>query len=52
VRVTYERAGRIETLDTSLPGAERQLPPLPFPLYKILAFREVNKDSHESRCLW
>ncbi len=52
VRVTYERAGRIEALDTSKPGAERQAPPVPFPLRKILAFREVDPDGQPLRCLW
>jgi hypothetical protein len=52
VQVTYERAGRIETLDTTKPGAERQVPPLPFPLHKILAFREVDQDGRQQRCLW
>jgi hypothetical protein len=52
VQVTYERAGRIERLDTSKPGADRQAPPLPFPLHKVLAFREVDQDGHELRCLW
>ena len=52
VTVKYERAGRIETLDSSQPGAERQVPPLPFPLHKILAFRELDQDGHELRCLW
>ena len=52
VQVTYERAGRIETLDTSMPGAERQVPPLPFPLHKFLAFREVEQEGDTPRCLW
>jgi hypothetical protein len=52
VQVTYERAGRIETLDTSKPGAERQVPSLPFPVHKILAFREVDQDGRAVRCLW
>ena len=52
VRVTYERAGHIEMLDTSKPGAENQVPPLPFPLHKILAFREVDQEGRELRCLW
>jgi hypothetical protein len=52
VRVTYERAGRVETLDTAKPAAEAQVPPLPFPLHKFLAFREVDQDGQELRCLW
>lgn len=52
VQVTYERAGRMETLDTSQAGAARQVPPLPFPLHKILAFREVDQDGLPLRCLW
>jgi hypothetical protein len=52
VWISYERAGRIEILDTSQPGAERQAPPIPFPLHKILAFREVDQDGRPLRCLW
>lgn len=52
VQVTYERNGRIETLDTSQPGADRQVPPLPTPVNKILAFREVDQDGRPVRCLW
>jgi len=52
VQVRYERAGRVETVDTSTPGADRLVPPLPFPLYKVLAFREVDQEGHEVRCLW
>jgi hypothetical protein len=52
VTVTYERAGRIETLDTSKPGADAQVPPVRFPLHKVLAFREVDQEGHKLRCLW
>jgi len=52
VQVTYERGGRVETVDTSRPGADRLVPPLPFPLYKVLAFREVDQEGREVRCLW
>jgi hypothetical protein len=52
VQVTYERAGTVEALDTARPGAAQRVPPLPFPLHKILAFREVDQDGREIRCLW
>jgi hypothetical protein len=52
VQVTFERDGRIEAVDTAMAGAASRLPPLPFPVHKILAFREVEQDGRPSRCLW
>ena len=51
LRVTFERNGQILTVDTSDPEASVQLPPLPFPLHKILAFRAIDREGPVN-CRW
>lgn len=51
VQVTFERNGRIQTVDTSDAHADSQLPPLAFPLHKILAFRVIDSEGPVN-CRW
>ncbi len=51
IQVTYEHHGQVHTINTSDPQASAELPPLPFPLHKILAFRVIDREGPVN-CRW
>lgn len=50
-QVTYERNGEIRTVNTADPEAAAELPPLPFPLHKVLGFRAIDRQGPVN-CRW
>ncbi len=50
-QVTFERDGQTIEVDTSDPTAASVLPPLPFPLHKILLFRPIDSPG-PATCMW
>lgn len=49
--VTFLRNGSRIFVDRSDPNADSQIPPLPFPLYKLIAFRGIDRQG-PVKCRW